>query len=110
MTTDFGPFRPEEPHVFDDAAVLRRLQGVKRRVQRCYEREVTRDPTLEGRVDVELEVHPAGNTSARITNDGVGSRRLGECITDAASGIRFAEGPQGGSVLYSFPFLFAPQR
>ncbi len=109
-TTDFGPFRPEEPQIFDDDAVLRRLRGVKRRVQRCYEREVTRDPTLEGRVDVELEVHPAGNTSARVTNDGVGSRRLAECITGAASSIRFPEGPDGGSVRYSFPFLFAPQR
>jgi len=109
-TTDFGPFRPEEPRVFDDEAVLRRLRGVKRQVQRCYEREVTRDPTLEGRIDVELEVHPAGNTSARVTADGVGSRPLAECITRAASGIRFADGPEGGSVRYSFPFLFAPQR
>lgn len=109
-TTDFGPFRPEEPAVFDDALVLRRLRGVKRRVQRCYEREVTRDPTLEGRVDVELEVHPAGNTSARVTRDGVGSRGLAECITSVTSSIRFPEGPEGGSVRYSFPFLFAPQR
>jgi len=109
-TTDFGPFRPEEPTIFDDALVLRRLRGVKRRVQRCYEREVTRDPTLAGRVDVQLEVHPAGNTSARITSDGVGSRGLVECITRSASSIRFAEGPEGGSVRYSFPFLFAPQR
>ncbi len=109
-TTDFGPFRPEEPRVFDDELVLRRLRGVKRRVQRCYEREVTRDPTLAGRVDVELEVHPAGNTSARITSDGVGSRGLAECITRTASSIRFPEGPAGGSVRYSFPFLFAPQR
>jgi len=109
-TTDFGPFRPEEPRVFDDALVLRRLRGVKRRVQRCYEREVTRDPTLAGRIDVELEVHPAGNTSARITSDGVGSRGLAQCITGAASSIRFAAGPEGGSVRYSFPFLFASQR
>lgn len=109
-TTEFGPFRPEEPRVFDDDAVLRRVRGMRRRVAQCYEREVTRDPTLEGRVDVELEIHPAGNTSARITNDGVGSRSLAECITNVASSIRFAEGPDGGSVLYSFPFLFAPQR
>ena len=88
----------------------RRLRGVRQRVQRCYEREVTRDPTLAGRIDVELEVHPAGTTTSRITQNGTGSRRLGECITAAASSLRFPEGPEGGSVRYAFPFVFTPQQ
>ncbi len=108
--TGLGPVRPEEPRVFDDALVARRLRGVRQRVQRCYEREVTRDPTLAGRIDVELEVHPAGTTTSRVTQNGTGSRRLGECITAAASSLRFPEGPEGGSVRYAFPFVFTPQQ
>ena len=89
-------------------AMIRQRQGA---IKACYERRLRLNSTLEGKVTVEFTIEQAGtisktNVSENTSNDA----ELASCVVNQLKGFRFTPGPEGGSVTFSFPFVFSRQN
>jgi TonB family protein len=95
---------------FDSKLVTAEVKKRLRAIQICYEQQLRRNPALQGKVVVEFTIEQSGtvskaNATANTTNDPA----VAACVVDAVKRFRFNPGPEGGSVTYSYPFVFAPQ-
>jgi TonB family protein len=96
---------------FDSSVVVRTIKTRLSAIRACYERELRRNPTLEGKVTIQFSIQPRGNvTNISITANTTGDSAVAKCVSDAIGRFRFNPGPEGGSVTYSYPFVFAPQN
>lgn len=96
---------------FDQSVVVRTINRRRRAIQSCYERELRNNPSLAGRVTVQFTIQERGNvTGARAAENTTGSPAVANCVVSTVRRFRFNPGPTGGSVTYSFPFVFAPQN
>jgi TonB family protein len=99
---------PEVDGALDSEAVAKVVQGRKRMVQDCYERELKRDPTLQGKIEIEFTIGEDGRViDAKVAANRMGSAAVGECIISRLRAWRFPK-PNGGSVTVNFPFIFTP--
>ena len=97
--------------VFDPQIVVRQIRARLRAIQTCYERELRNNPTLAGRVMVRFTIQETGTVSgASATENTTGSPAVAQCVVSAISRFRFNPGPEGGSVSFAYPFVFAPQN
>lgn len=96
---------------FDANLVVRQIRARLTAIRRCYETELRRNPTLAGKVTVEFTIEERGNvTGSRASENTTGSPAVAACVVDTVSRFRFNPGPEGGSVRFSYPFVFAPQN
>ena len=96
---------------FDASIVVRTIRARLRAITRCYETELRRDPTLAGKVTVRFTIVERGTVSnATATENTTGSPAVANCVVAAIRRFRFNPGPEGGSVDFSYPFVFAPQN
>lgn len=97
--------------VFDPQIVTRQIRARMRAIQACYEAQLQHDPSLSGRVLVRFSIHPDGTVrDVTTTENTTGSPEVAACVTDIIERFRFNPGPEGGSVSYAYPFVFAPQE
>ncbi|HJL16249.1 MAG TPA: AgmX/PglI C-terminal domain-containing protein [Sandaracinaceae bacterium LLY-WYZ-13_1] len=97
--------------VFDPQIVVRQIRARLRSIQTCYERELRNNPTLAGRVMVRFTIQPTGTVSgAQATENSTGSSAVASCVVRTIRRFRFNPGPEGGSVSFAYPFVFAPQN
>jgi TonB family protein len=94
---------------FDAKLVTAEVKKRLRAIQICYEQELRRNPGLQGKVTVEFTIEQSGTVSkatatANTTNDSA----VASCVVETVKRFRFNPGPEGGSVTYSYPFVFAP--
>lgn len=93
---------------FDDDVVTRQIRARTRAIQHCYERELRRDPTLAGRVEVRFTIAETGTVASRgTTQNTTGSEAVASCVTRTVRRFRFRPGPEGGPVTYTYRFDFA---
>ncbi len=75
-------------------------------IQRCYERELMKTPSLSGKVQVEWTVGTSGGVrSVRQTYTSLESTAVSSCIMGAIRGWTFPK-PSGGEVIVTYPFIF----
>lgn len=95
---------------FDASLVVAMIKKRIGAIRACYERELKRNPTLAGKVTIEFTIQPQGNvTGAKVAANTTNDDNVGACVKNAVGGFRFNPGPEGGSVTFSYPFVFAPQ-
>jgi TonB family protein len=95
---------------FDQSVVVRMITTRRSAIQACYERELRQNPNLQGRVAVTMTIQESGSVSGvRATENSTGSDAVASCVVRVVQGFRFNPGPEGGSVSYTFPFVFEPQ-
>jgi TonB family protein len=88
------------------AEVRKRLGAIKA----CYERELRKNPTLQGKVTVQFTIEQSGTVSkANAQENTTKDAAVAACVVDAVKRFRFTPGPEGGSVTFAYPFVFAPQ-
>jgi TonB family protein len=96
---------------FDSALVVKMIKTRIGAIRACYERELRRNPTLAGKVTIEFTIEVRGNVSGvKVADNTTGEKAVGDCVANAISNFRFNPGPEGGSVSFSYPFVFAPQN
>jgi TonB family protein len=96
---------------FDSNTVVQQIKTRLRAIQMCYEQQLRRNPTLAGKVSIEFTIQPRGNvTDVRVKDNTTGDAAVATCVANTVSLFRFNPGPEGGSVTYSYPFVFAPQN
>jgi hypothetical protein len=97
--------------IFDQAQVVRMIRSRQSAFRRCYENALRNNPTLNGRVAVQFTIQERGNVSgARATENTTGDAGLASCVVSVINRLRWRQGPEGGSVQFSYPFIFAPQN
>lgn len=87
------------------ADVIRRHQN---QIRFCYERELQKNPSLEGKVAVQFTIDGTGSVAqVLIQEDTVGSNgAVGRCINQRIRRWRFPEPKGGGEVIVSYPWIF----
>jgi len=81
------------------------IHAAKGRLTHCFQREVNRDPSLAGTVQVRFEIAADGRvTTARVTASSVKSDEVSDCLTRSIATLRF---PAKGRAVVNYPFVFA---
>jgi len=88
-----------------DAVVKRRMNQIRY----CYQREITSDPNIAGKVVVKFVVAGDGTvSSASIESSTMGNTAVESCVTSRFLRMMFPEPKGGGIVVVSYAFLFSP--
>jgi TonB family protein len=96
---------------FDSKLVTAEVKKRLRAIQICYEQQLRRNPSLQGKVVVEFTIEVSGTVSkAAATANTTNDPAVASCVVETVKRFRFNPGPEGGSVTYSYPFVFAPQN
>jgi tetratricopeptide (TPR) repeat protein len=88
-----------------DAVIKRHIHQIRY----CYQRELTKDPNLGGKLVVKFVISKDGSVSKASTKKStMGSKAVEECINSRFMRFRFPEPKGGGIVIVSYPFIFSP--
>jgi Ca-activated chloride channel family protein len=89
-----------------DQVVKRNLNALRY----CYQRELTKDPTLGGAVVVKFTIAADGTVSqAAIKSSTLGSPAVESCLVGRFLRAQFPAPAGGGTVVVSYPLVFSPQ-
>ena len=88
-----------------DAVIKRHMNQIRY----CYQRELTRDPSLGGKITIKFVIAKDGSVSrASIKTSTMGSSAVENCIAGRFRRFQFPEPKGGGIVIVSYPFIFSP--
>jgi TonB family protein len=89
----------------DKDIIRRTIRQHVNEVKFCYERELTRDNSLEGRVMVQFTIATTGQVvSSVVQGSTLRNAQVEQCISSAVRRWQFPR-PPGGIVIVSYPFL-----
>jgi TonB family protein len=99
---------PEVDGSLDPSAIADIVRKRLRSIQDCYEKELKRDSSLQGKIEIEFTIGSTGAVEdARVSSNKMGSDAVGDCIVSRVRRWRFPQ-PDGGSVTVNYPFIFTP--
>ena len=88
-----------------DAVIKRNMNQIRY----CYQRELTKNPSLGGKIVVKFTIAKDGSVSkASIKSSSMGNSQVENCIAGRFMQFKFPEPKGGGIVIVSYPFIFAP--
>jgi len=91
----------EKSHV--NAVVRRRASAFRY----CYERELVKDPTLKGTLELKIAIGGDGRVSTVSVGDGLNAT-VRNCVASKVKRLRFMEPGDGGVTTVELRLLFAP--
>jgi hypothetical protein len=102
------PAPPPLPPAAEDPRIRNTVRANYHKFQRCYEKGLQRDPNLQGRVVVRLQIDPDGEVdTVRDHGSTMPNRRVVKCILDVYEDIEF---PESYGMTAIYPLDFAPRR
>jgi TonB family protein len=73
----------------------------------CYERELSKNPNLYGKVSITFTIDGSGRVSeASVIQSTMHNANVEECLLRVIRRIRFPQPKGGGEVIVTYPFLF----
>jgi hypothetical protein len=94
----------------DPGVIAKEIRGRLGAIKACYEAGLKRNPSIGGKVQLRFEVSSVGKvTSAEIENDTMHDEEVAGCIKSRVMSWRFPA-PAGGSVQFSYPFIFQASK
>ena len=88
-----------------DAVIKRHMNQIRY----CYQRELTKNPNLGGKITVKFVINKSGAVSkASIKSSSMGNKSVESCITGRFMRFQFPQPKGGGIVIVSYPFIFSP--
>lgn len=88
-----------------DAVVKRHLSSIRY----CYQRQLTRDPDLSGKMTVAFVIAADGSVSrASVKSSSLNEPSVEACVTNKFMTMQFPQPKGGGVVMVSYPFMFSP--
>ena len=88
-----------------DAVIKRNMNQIRY----CYQRELTKQPDLAGKITVKFVISKTGSVSkAETKTSTMGNPTVESCIADRFLHFQFPEPKGGGIVIVSYPFIFSP--
>ena len=108
MSIDIGADDIDVEGTIDRDAILRVIFKNHRRFDHCYQAGLQGDASLQGNLKMQWQILSNGRVKgARALRDGVGSRRLANCVANVLRGLRFPIPPSGQIPRISFKFVFS---
>ena len=91
-----------------DKEIVRRIVKRNRaQIRSCYEKSLARNPTLSGKIMLQLIIAPAGTvTEAKVVQTTVNDAELEACVASRAKNWAFPAGD--GEVKVVYPFVLRP--
>jgi len=91
----------------DSGPIAKVIRKQMTSIQDCYNEELKRDPSLKGKVEIELTIGEDGRIEdALVVSNSMGNETVANCILRKLKGWRFPE-PDDGSVTVVFPIIFS---
>ena len=78
-------------------------------IRYCYQRELTKNPALAGKVVIKFVIAKDGTVSkASVKTSTMNNSAVESCIAGRFMRMQFPEPKGGGIVIVSYPFIFSP--
>jgi hypothetical protein len=91
----------------DREAIRRVIRENINAFRACYERELNRNPDLQGKIVLEWDIGERGRVMrGKVSSNDMGNKSVGECILDRLKTLTFPEPPTANEVTVSYPFFF----
>lgn len=88
-----------------DAVIRRNLNQIRY----CYQRELTKNPALTGKVVIKFVIAKDGTVSSSSTkSSSMNNKAVEDCINGRFMRFQFPQPKGGGIVIVSYPFIFSP--
>jgi hypothetical protein len=105
----------EKPPVFSDGLSREEIQRVvsraMARIKYCYEKELNRDPSLDGKLAMSWVIAGDGSVAssnvAQNTFSAPGGKQAASCVNHVIEGLKFPSPRGGGTVVVTYPFVFS---
>ena len=95
----------------DKSVIDRVIKQHLAQIRYCYEKELTRDPSLAGRVVLKFVIGKDGAvTSVEIKETTLADETLEACLSARFLRMRFPAPAGGGIVVVSYPLVFSPSE
>lgn len=95
----------------DKEAIARVIRAQLGQIRYCYERQLSANPDLYGKIMVKFTIGAAGSVVAQaIGNTSLNNAMVEGCILRRIAGWQFPTPKGGTSVLVTYPFLFKSTR
>jgi hypothetical protein len=86
------------------------LQVRAQQARRCYNRALSSDSSLKGKVSIRVRIGPTGNVcSATVASNDMGSPAVADCAANMLRATGNYPPPRGGCVEANIPLTFVPQ-
>ena len=104
--TDLGD--PIVLGALDKAEIDRVIKRHLAQVRYCYQRVLTKEPGVEGKLIIKFVIAKDGSVSSATVKPGstLDHPEVGTCVTGRFMRMRFPEPSGGGIVIVSYPFVF----
>ena len=107
VNLSFGTSAVDVEGSVDKEAVLRVVRGNRAQLERCHSMVLQNNPSIQGRIKVQWIIQGDRVTSARVLNNGSGSKALAQCLLSRLRNWRFPGAVTAGDTgQISFPFVF----
>src|SRR5262249_17844031 len=94
----------------DPGVIAREIRGRLGAVKACYESGLKRNPSIGGKLVLRFEVSSVGKvTKTEIDQDSMPDDEVPSCIKQPLMTWPFPA-PAGGSVQFSYPFIFQASK
>ena len=88
-----------------DAVIKRNMSQLRY----CYQRELTKNPALAGRIQVKFVIAKDGSVSSAVTKSTtMNNPAVESCLNGRFLRFQFPEPKGGGIVIVTYPFVFSP--
>ncbi len=88
-----------------DEVIKRHMNQIKY----CYQRELTKDPSLAGKIVIKFTIAKDGSVSSASTKTStMNNPSVEQCLVGRFMRMQFPQPKGGGIVIVSYPFLFSP--
>ena len=88
-----------------DEVIKRHMNQIKY----CYQRELTKNPSLAGKIVIKFTIAKDGSVSSASTKTTtMNNASVEQCVVSRFMRMQFPQPKGGGIVIVSYPFLFSP--
>lgn len=102
--------RAPEGSNIDSAGVSKVINVSKAAIKRCYDKALTSNPMLKGKLSVKITINEQGRVSnTEVVDDSLHDAEVTKCVKGVIGRLRFPK-PAGGSASVTFPFAFDPKN
>ncbi len=91
----------------DKSIIDRVVKSHLRQIRFCYEKELSKDPKLSGKILVKFVIAATGSVSSATTNMSTMKNPIvEECVNKKFLRMKFPSPEGGGVVIVKYPFVF----
>ena len=101
------PGRPTVRGSLSSDIIARVMRRSASQFRTCYERALTKSPTLEGKLVVAFTIGADGSVTSAKAQEGF-DQEVDSCVVGRIQRLRFPEPSGGGIVTVTYPFVFSP--